>query len=211
MKRLFVVPILLLSLLVGNPAFSADFQKGLDAYDKEDYETALNELTPLAEQGNVRAQFFLGFMYNYGKGVPQDYKTAVKWYMLAANNGDADAQHSLGWMYDSGQGIAQNFKFAAKWYVRAAEQGHKKAQFNLASMYNRGNGVPQDFVLAYMWWSVSASLGDEIAPFDRDIVVKKLSPTELKTAQLLARECIKKNYRAPRIMPYFGEVKVNWV
>ena len=56
MKRLLILPVLLLTLLVGNPAFSADFQKGAAAYESGDYATALREWTPLAEQGDADAQ-----------------------------------------------------------------------------------------------------------------------------------------------------------
>jgi len=66
---------------------SADFQKGLTAYDNGDYATALREWKPLAEQGYYNAQNNLGVMYDSGRGVPQDYKTAVKWYRLAAEQG----------------------------------------------------------------------------------------------------------------------------
>jgi TPR repeat protein len=75
MKRLLILPVLLLTLLVGNPAFSADFQKGLDAARRGDYATALREWKPLAIQGNSAAQFNLGLIYDTGRGVPQDYKT----------------------------------------------------------------------------------------------------------------------------------------
>ena len=68
MNRLLILPVLLLTLLVGTPAFSADFQKGVTAYKSGDYATALRELTPLAEQGNARAQFKMGWMYNKGQG-----------------------------------------------------------------------------------------------------------------------------------------------
>jgi hypothetical protein len=51
MNRLLILPVLLLTLLVGNPAFSADFQKGLTAYNSGDFATALREWEPLAEQG----------------------------------------------------------------------------------------------------------------------------------------------------------------
>ena len=84
MNRLLILPVLLLTLLVGNPAVSADFQKGLDAAEREDYATALREWTPLAEQGYASAQYNLGQMYRNGQGVPQNDKTAVKWYRLAA-------------------------------------------------------------------------------------------------------------------------------
>ena len=57
MKRILILPILILTLLVANPALSADFQKGLTAAQSGDYATALREWTPLAKQGIVDAQF----------------------------------------------------------------------------------------------------------------------------------------------------------
>ena len=60
MNRLLILPVLLLTLLVGTPAFSADYQKGAAAYQSGDYATALREWTPLAEQGDARAQFQIG-------------------------------------------------------------------------------------------------------------------------------------------------------
>ena len=78
MRRLLFLPVLLLSLLLGNSASSADWQKGLDAFDRGDYATALREWTPLGKRGDAVAQFMLGAMYAEGKGVPQNGKTAVK-------------------------------------------------------------------------------------------------------------------------------------
>jgi TPR repeat protein len=40
----------------------ADFQDGLNAYDKQDYAAALKEWEPLAKQGNADAQNNLGTM-----------------------------------------------------------------------------------------------------------------------------------------------------
>ena len=74
------------------------------SYENGDYATALREWEPLAEQGNVSAQYNLGQMYRRGQGVPQNYKTAVKWYRLAAEQGYASAQFNLGLMYDIGKG-----------------------------------------------------------------------------------------------------------
>ena len=100
MNRLLILPVLLLNLLVENPAFSANFQKGMDAFNREDYATALSEWKPLAEQGYALAQNNLGVMYEKGQGVSQNYKTAVKWYTLAAEQGYAFAQSNLGQIYD---------------------------------------------------------------------------------------------------------------
>ncbi len=63
----------------------AGLDEGAAAYIRGDYATAIREWRPLAEQGNADAQFFLGFMYYKGRGVPQDYAQAHMWYNLAAS------------------------------------------------------------------------------------------------------------------------------
>ena len=85
-------------LLVGSMsvATAQDFDKGLEAAIAGDFQTALQEWRPLAEQGDVSARFNLGLMYANGHGVPQDDAEAVKWYRLAAEQGAAGAQYNLG-------------------------------------------------------------------------------------------------------------------
>ncbi len=177
------------------PAFSADLQKGWDAYDNGDYKTALRELQPLAEQGDEIAQYFLGVMYKNGYGVPQDYKEAVKWYTLSAKQGDVDAQNNLGFMYGKGLGVVQDYKEAVKLYRLAAEQGDAKAQNNLGTMYEAGHGVSQDYVRAHMWYNVSASNGNELVIQNRDNLAKLMSSVQIEKAQGLARACVAKDYK----------------
>ena len=90
-------------LLITSLPVEADYQAGLDAYDRGDYATALREWRPLAEQGNADAQFYLGVMYRDGQGVPQNDAEAVRWYRKAAEQGYAQAQYSLRWMYANGR------------------------------------------------------------------------------------------------------------
>ena len=108
-------------------AWAGDFEEGFAAAQKGDFATALRLWKPLAEQGNVDAQYNLGKMYRNGDGVAQDYKTAVKWYTLAAEQGDADAQTNLGAMYDKGQGVAQDYVKAHMWFNIAAIDGNADA------------------------------------------------------------------------------------
>jgi len=159
MRHLLLLPVLLLTLLVGNPAFSADFQKGLDAVQKGDFATALKEWKPLAEKGHAKSQYHLGVMYYEGEGVPQNVKTAVKWFRLAAEQGYANAQNNLGWMYRKGNGVPQNYETALKWLILSAEQGYARAQSNLGWMYRKGNGVPQDYKTAVKWYRLAAEQG----------------------------------------------------
>ena len=84
--------------------------------------TALREWRPLAEQGNANAQFFLGFMYDNGQGVPQDYAKAVKWCRKAAEQGYARAQNDLGVMYNDGQGVPLDYAHAHMWFNLAASR-----------------------------------------------------------------------------------------
>ncbi len=117
MKRVALAVALLIGLAV--PAW-ADFQAGVAAYSRGDYATAFQEFKPLAEQGDARAQFRLGFMYAKGQGVSQDYAEAIKWYQKAAEQGDAAAQNNLGFTYSRGQGIPQDYTLAHMWYNLAA-------------------------------------------------------------------------------------------
>ena len=197
MKNLTATICLAVALLIGSAgvSWSQDFQKGLAAAHSGDFATALREWTPLAKQGNADAQYNLGVMYNEGKGVPQDDKTAVKWYKLAAKQGYAHAQYNLGVMHERGEGVPEDYKTAVKWYKLAAEQGYADAQGNLGAMYAMGKGVIQDNVYAHMWLNFAASSGKENASNNRDIVAKEMTPSQLETAQKLARECVRKNYK----------------
>ena len=57
--------------------------------------------------GDANAQLRLGFMYEYGRGIPQDYLLAAYWYRRAAEQGNPRGQHLLGLMYDRGLGRTQ--------------------------------------------------------------------------------------------------------
>jgi TPR repeat protein len=198
MRNLTATICLTLAMLLGSAgmSWSADFQKGLTAYDSGDYATALREWTPLAEQGLAKSQYNLGLMYKKGTGILQDYKTAVKWYRLAAEQGDAFAQSNLGVMYEDGKGVPQDYKTAVKWYRLAAEQGNAAAQSNLGVMYGMGQGVIQDNVYAHMWFNIAASSGDsKYASKNRDIIAKRMTPARIEDAQKLARECVRKKYK----------------
>ena len=62
MKSLLTTPLVLLALLAPLNA-GADFDKGMTAYEAEDYATALQEFKKDAEQGDARAQCNLGAMF----------------------------------------------------------------------------------------------------------------------------------------------------
>jgi len=115
-----------LCLLLATPAW-AGYDERRAAKEHMDYEMALREFRPLAEQGDADAQYNLGVMYAKGRGVTQDYAEAVKWYRKAAAQGYAGAQYNLGVMYDKGEGVPQDYVAAHKWLHLAASKGDKVA------------------------------------------------------------------------------------
>ena len=124
-----------------------------------------------------------------------DFATALREWKPLAEQGDAVAQFLLGAMYDEGHGVPQDEKTAVKWYTLAAEQGDASAQGNLGVMYAFGTGVLKDYIYAHMWGNIAASIGGKDKGKVRDFVEKKMTPSQIETAQKLARECVRKKYK----------------
>lgn len=114
MKYLIVAVFLLISPIV---VIAADFNAGMDAYERQDFRSAFQEFSVLARAGDSNAQYMLGRMYAQGKGVVQDYVQAHKWYNLAASQGHgqaAQARDGLAKRMTSEQ-IAQAQRLAGEW------------------------------------------------------------------------------------------------
>jgi TPR repeat protein len=112
--------ILLAALALVGVVPGAQSQPGQGSYLTGDYPAAARRIGPAAERGNARAQAYLGFMYQYGRGVPQNHTLAVYWYRRGAEQGNAVAQHLLGLMYDKGQGVITDHVLAHMWLSLAA-------------------------------------------------------------------------------------------
>ena len=98
----------------------SQFDQGIAAYERGDWQSAYRLFRPLADQGDAYAQFNLGVMYDNGQGVAQDYFAAVSWYRKAAEQGIAGAQFNLGLMYFNGQGVLRDYVQAYKWFNLSA-------------------------------------------------------------------------------------------
>ncbi len=144
--------ILLLSLAA--PAAAAQFEEGADAYEREDYTTALHIWHQLADQGEAAAMYGLADMYENVREI-KNMEEAVRWFRMAAEQNHATSQNNLGRMYASGFGVSQNPAQAARWFRMAAEQGHAGARnylrllclpaqgrYTLPSSCNGGLGTP---------------------------------------------------------------------
>lgn len=159
LSRLFLAAV----FLAMSTAAQADLQEANEAFARGDYAAALKEFKQLAVNGDARAQYNLGLMYDNGQGIARDAKQAVLWYQKAADRGLAEAQLRLGFAYNFGYGVVQDRVIAASLYRKAAEQGLAEAQLKLAGSYSEGWGVNKDPKQHFYWLGKAAEQGDPVA------------------------------------------------
>jgi uncharacterized protein len=119
MRKALSAVVTTLALVVG-AAGSAAAKSGDGFTHRRFHVESPASIVRLAEHGNARAQAMLGFMYEFGRRVPQDYVLAAKWYFRAAEQGEPHGQHLLGLLYDKGQGVPEDAIEAYKWLNLAA-------------------------------------------------------------------------------------------
>jgi uncharacterized protein len=101
---------------------------GKRAFARHDYVRAASLLVVEAERGSPLAQTYLGYMYQYGLGVPQDYVLATSWLHRAAEQGEPTGQFLLGLLFDKGYGVPQDWVEAEVWLSLAAAHAEAKQQ-----------------------------------------------------------------------------------
>jgi hypothetical protein len=79
-------------------------------------ETASTRSNEYLDRGWTR----LGFIYEYGEGVPQNYAEAATWFRLAADQGHVVAQGVRGGLYFSGRGVLKDYVVAYMWLSLSA-------------------------------------------------------------------------------------------
>jgi len=62
---------------------------------KKDLPQACTYLKPLADEGDVQAQYFMGLCFLKGLGVPHDFTQGKAYLQKAANQGHKDAEQQL--------------------------------------------------------------------------------------------------------------------
>lgn len=130
MRLLFVV-LSCLSLITGG---CGDRKTAQEAFDAGDYITAYKLFKPRAEDGDVKAQNYLGVHYYLGLGVKRDLRKALQWYEKAAIQGDPEAQFNYGLMFHNAHGTEQNITTAFKWYYASYRQGNPNAERYMNSL-----------------------------------------------------------------------------
>ena len=88
-----------------------------------------------ADKGNAKAEFVLGRLYFFGRGVSQNYSKAFFWFKKSAFMKNTSGENALGFLYYHGKGVKRNYSKAAYWYKKSALQGNPLSEFFLGSLY----------------------------------------------------------------------------
>jgi ATP-dependent protease ClpP protease subunit len=150
MKRM--TPIVFCIAMFTTQAWAGPYEDGVTAYDQGRFENAYALWLPLAERGNVPAQFNLGVLFEKGLGVGQDYAEAARWYMKAAERGDEEAQYNVAVLYEKGTGLSLDLDRARYWYDKVLANPHTGRDSTATKRRARerlANLSPPEEIIAY--------------------------------------------------------------
>jgi len=197
-----------LALVTGMASLQAGFDEATAAFESGNYPKALEELQPLLDSGDARAQYAMGVMAENGFGMPVNLPQAAAWYLKAATQGNTDAQFNLGAMYEHGVGMAADPAQAAYWYRPAAEAGDIDALSNLGVLYEKGAGVEQDKVLALALYNVSVAYDtkpDSTAARNRQGLANRMPLEDVQKGMALTEELLKPDNLKPGLQAYLSK------
>ena len=116
---------------------------------KGDRAAAFKELTPLAQEGNERAEYLVGRAYLEGAGVPPSAVVGTFWLERAAGHGNLDATSLLAALYVQGM--------AGPDASRGADAGGLSRGRPSAALFSTIETPKPDFDRALIWARRAAS------------------------------------------------------
>jgi len=163
----FTVRMMLIStmaLLASAPFAMADFDEGVTAMRSENYAAAKDAWEKCPDDS--RCQYSLGYLQQFGLGVPADYGQARDYYLKAAAQNHPDALYALGLMYETGKSGQKDLAKAMSLYRQAADTGKSPdAEYAVGRMVLRGRGVARDPAEGVKWLRKAADHGQVAAQY----------------------------------------------
>ena len=88
-----------------------------------------------------------------------------------------------------------DYATALREWKSSAELANANSMLMLGVMYEKGQGVPQDYIHAHMWLNLAESSGSVAAGNRRDVVARKMTPSQIEKAEVLAYKCVRKGFK----------------
>jgi len=118
---------LIVTALFAAPGAIAGTAAGVDAFNNNEFATAISELAPAADAGDTEAMYYLAQIYAGGFGVEKNPVKALELYGRAAKKGHVQAQREYGTALAIGDGAEQDVSEGLKWLFIAAKTGDQSA------------------------------------------------------------------------------------
>lgn len=138
------------------------FVNAINAFEKKDFQTAVELFTVLAEQGEPTSQHNLSILYSKGLGSPVSYKRALYWAWRATLGGSEPAMDVVEDVRDivTEDLIEVVSKQIVDELTAKAMKGDKNAPERLGKTYYN-LFVEADLQMAYTWLLISQAFGNE--------------------------------------------------
>lgn len=127
------------------------------------FDEATRIWSPLAEQGQPRAQALMGWSHEVGQGSEQDMDRAIRLYRQAAQAGDAFGQYRLGEVYLRGAGVKRDLHEAFHWMELAARNGDVPAMLKVGILHLMGVNGRVELAEAKQWLYQASQKGNKMA------------------------------------------------
>lgn len=134
MFKKIMISLFFVILLFTGCSTENDFQKGANAYKKQDYKTALKYFQKACDAGIGSGCWVTGTMYYSGKGVERDEFKVVEFQEKACDAGDARGCFVLGHRYQNGAKVKQSTEKALEYFGKACDMKHPDACENYAEI-----------------------------------------------------------------------------
>ena len=139
-----VIGLSLLGVLMWSTSVVAGVREGINFFDNQQWQQALAEFKPLADQGERQSQYYTAYLYLNGFGVPKDEQLGLSYLKKSADQEFDKALTMMGYFSSEGILLPRDKKLALEYYEKAVESNENDALLNLGVMYYNGDGVPQD-------------------------------------------------------------------
>lgn len=132
--------------------------------------TDATECQTQCSKGNVESCFFLGSMYETGRGAQQDFAKAASHYQSTCDRGLAEGCNRLGVMHFYGSGATKDAERAVKLFALSCKTGLADACNNLGFVLDVGRGVARDSAKAAILFEAACNGGDVPGCFNAGVL-----------------------------------------
>jgi TPR repeat protein len=135
-------------------SFSNDYDNAIELTKRGEYQSALEILKRLADNGNADAQYRVGQMYNFGYGTKVDTEKAKYYYQLVIDKYDfPDAYINLAFIYLEND---RNTNKALELLYKI-ENTYPAAQHSIGKIFNNGINIKPNLSESFKWYLKAAN------------------------------------------------------